>query len=695
MYKNKTIAFCTALVILVSLSGCEATSNEEMVDAAAETELTSIIETTETEKSETEVSSISSDTEMLSNAESTTSEAESYSISSDTEIYSDTQKSEESTSESETSNDAETATIVTSETTEPTAESVTITVVDDEIYDETSNENNLTSTQRNSINMLNYLTVLIQDINGSNASRRFLDSSYSSLINNTHPNAVDATTQAHMNSILDTLNEYRMIAVKRERLDFIYEQNQAQAIRNAVPNPLGLLSAVKSQNLLQATASVLYMAVDSVSSYESASSQADMQYLKDGWELDDEETEELHKSRSNAFNYMLNMVREYGIPGDYALNEEAVQNFVEWKNNSNLTRKITYFESNMKTYEQFGPYWLELATDYYNNKDYEKCLDSIERYNEIKTRIFRKDFDYAQTLPLAILSAKETLRADKYFKIAKDYTSDIIENTDDSDWELRYFTAQVYLDLFSLSNNEEYLERAYQIVFNNVNYLIDEQHELNETYLTEIAQEKASKDATKRQKEEIKEYNKLIKEGRKKEVPPVSKALYLNCDLLFALSEKINISDDEKRKIDDILHGDDSKLFLNEILDNKFRFQKSYTEISSADVNVSFDGKRLSLPATYITDNSQISVIVSGENGATFDDWVIDEVDRNKSTDCSDFVVYLSSDTAKKYKNYQEGQQITIKIVPVAELPEQIIEFHFNAVKGKGFLGKSIKFERT
>ena len=36
------------------------------------------------------------------------------------------------------------------------------------------------------------------------------------------------------------MEKYRMIDVKRERLQYIYEQNQAQAIRAAIPNPMGL-----------------------------------------------------------------------------------------------------------------------------------------------------------------------------------------------------------------------------------------------------------------------------------------------------------------------------------------------------------------------------------------------------------------------------------------------------------------------
>lgn len=229
------------------------------------------------------------------------------------------------------------------------------------------------------------------------------------LKNDLYPNAVDNKTQAQSTSLLDTINGYRMISVKRDRLEYIYEQNKAQALRQAIPNPMGLLSAVQSGSTLKAAASILYMAVDAKSSYDAASSQADLQFLKDGWELDDQAADELHNSTKNALNYMSNMVRDYDLPGDYALNDESVEAFVSWTAKENLVSKISWLESNQKTYEQFGPYWLELVKDYYDAENYVQCLDSLNHYEKVSTRIFRKDLDYAQVLPMAIISARETM----------------------------------------------------------------------------------------------------------------------------------------------------------------------------------------------------------------------------------------------------------------------------------------------
>lgn len=104
---------------------------------------------------------------------------------------------------------------------------------------------------------------------------------------------------------------------------------------------------------------------------------------------------------------MVNMVRENNLPGDYSLNEESVQAFVSWKNNTNLVRKIAWLETNQSVYSQFGPYWLTMARCYYDSGEYEKCLESVDQYESIATRIFRKDTDYAEILPIAILSGKK------------------------------------------------------------------------------------------------------------------------------------------------------------------------------------------------------------------------------------------------------------------------------------------------
>lgn len=566
---------------------------------------------------------------------------------------------------------------------------------------EVDEEEVLSDTQRNSVNMLNYMTVLTQKINQSPNNQVFLENAYSSLKNDLYPNAVDNKTQAQSTSLLDTINGYRMISVKRDRLEYIYEQNKAQALRQAIPNPMGLLSAVQSGSTLKAAASILYMAVDAKSSYDAASSQADLQFLKDGWELDDQTADELHNSTKNALNYMYNMVRDYDLPGDYALNDESVEAFVSWTAKENLVSKISWLESNQKTYEQFGSYWLELVKDYYDAENYAQCLDALNHYEKVSTRIFRKDLDYAQVLPMAIISARETMSENQYVEFAYKYCDLILANTkkysdsEDFDWSKRYFVAQIYLDLYAKTNNAAYLESAYNIAFENVNILADSQKELNKTYLAEVKQIEKKKGATKREKKEVKEYNKALKDERKIALPPVNESLYLNCDLLFALADKLDISQLEKDKIDSILHDNNKQMFLTKALDNRFWFDHKNDMVKAKDITLEFNGKKLVVPATCVTDRSSIIVSVKrGKKKHVIKDWKVKEVVRPKNSKVSDFEVTYESEKGSKYK-YQDGDAITITIVPVSETPEENLVFTYNAKAEKvAFVFNHIAFER-
>ena len=272
----------------------------------------------------------------------------------------------------------------------------------------------MTLQQRNAINILNYLRATAQEIRSSKNSRLYLEDAYSELINNTRPKAIDPATLSEVMDLLDTLEKYRMLSVKRERLQYIYEQNQAQAIRDAVPNPLGLMSAVQSFSLAKLATSIVYMAVDAKASYDSAMASADLQFLQDSWALDDEEAANLHESRKELYAYMVTMTTHFNFDDKYTLNEKMVDDFVSWQKETNTASKIQYFESNVDTYRAFGPYWLTLAEAYYTHGDYEKCLDALTEYENLEIQIFRKDYDYAQVLPLGMVGSDMWFRLLSY-----------------------------------------------------------------------------------------------------------------------------------------------------------------------------------------------------------------------------------------------------------------------------------------
>ena len=559
--------------------------------------------------------------------------------------------------------------------------SIPVAATDGDTVEKVDSET-LNDTQLNSINMLNYLVMLTQEINAATNGRLYLEEAYSSLINNTLPEAVDNRTLVEINYLLDTLEDYRMIAVKRERIQYIYEQNQAQALRNALPNPLGLISAVHSFSLSGLIASVSYMALDSINSYLTSSTQADMQYLQDGWDLDDKQAAVLHGIRKGTFNYMVETVREYQLPGKLALTEQAVSDFVIWKNKSNNLQVIQFFEENRETYQAFGPYWLTLADCYFRNGDYAKCLEAIAQYELLNTQIFRRDYEYARILPLAIIAAHEEQDTISYIETATCYSETILRNTTNNEWPLRYFAAQTFIELFSLTNNHDYLLRAYDIALSNVNYMVEEQKSLNSTYLENVKTITADKTATKSQQEEIKQYNKLLTEKRKTELPPMYEPLLLNCELLFSLAEELGMPETELQRIDGILHENGEPIFLIEPINAQYSM-KSDPDIDSLKECIVFDGTLLSIPVQLVSEQYSIKVSVTTDGETiVYDDWTLKKVERKGKSDISSFVAHFSSKAIKKHK-FSVGGRISVKIQPDTEYSTSMICCDYNAVAGK------------
>lgn len=565
----------------------------------------------------------------------------------------------------------------------------------------------MTVIQRNSITMLNYLAGLTEEINASRNSRLYLENAYSTLLNNTHPNAVDVKTQSQLSFLLDTLNNYRMIAVKRDRLQFIYEQNQAQAIRDAVPNPLGLLSAVSSLDWKKAVASIVYMAVDSYTSYETSTAQADMQFIQDRWELDDEEQKVLNNINIETFGYLNSTVREIGLQGDdalLALTPDNVTNFVKWKNLTNISQRIRYLETYQNKYKAYGEYWLLLAESYYNHGDYSKCLEAVTAYESLDMSIFREDHGYAKVLPLAIIAAAETYSDEEYIHTAERYANAILNNTlNNQEWSLRYFSAQTYIDLYSKTKNTQYLSKAFEIALDNVTWLVGNQKSQNSLFLADIIEQTIPKDATEAEKKEIENYNLQLKEDRKLELPPIYEPLLLNCELLFALADEIEIDDATKANIEEILHEDSAPIFLIPELNKKYSFSSKSDDAENVSSKVEFNGKELIIPAKIISCNPSIKVkvlTIYSDEPIVFDDWLLVRVDRPEKNNLDTFSATFKSAEAEKY-NYGLDASIQIEIQAKQGINTDIVLFEFLTVNTKtdffsqiAFWNSSIGFQR-
>lgn len=549
----------------------------------------------------------------------------------------------------------------------------------------------LTSVQENSIAWLNYLAMISQEINSSQNSKMYLEEAYAALINNTNPANVNELTESHLVSLLDIIEKYRMIAIKRDRLKYIYEQNKAKALRAAIPNPIGLLSATESIDPVKLIASGIYMAVDSFSSYSSYKNEVNQEYLKDGWELDDEAAENLHDSRKRAFTYMIDIVRQDDLPGDLALNESAIEKFVDCKNNTNVNQQIQFLEANENTYHAFGSYWLLLSECYYNNQQYQKCLDCITEYENLHSDIFRKDYSLAKTLPLAVAAASQVQTEDKYVKTAEKYLEMITDNTESDEWDLRYFAAEMYVDLYTKTQKKEYLQSAYDISLNNVNYLTAKQKEINSTYIASVKKVSIPKTASKKEKKKIEAYNDALEDKRETELPETYEPLAINCELLFAVADKLKISQAEKDHIEGILSDGDNSIFLTKPIRNIFTFNPTNMFFSSE-----YDKDELTLPVSCVSQGAKIKVTVtSGDKSVVYEDWKIDEVERPKK-DFSSFKVVYTSKKAGDCKWHKDSQvKVEIFTGEYSDSAPVVINFKVSKYKHRKVVWDTVEFEQV
>jgi len=571
---------------------------------------------------------------------------------------------------------------------------------------EETDEFGLTEQQRNSYSMLYFLAITAEEIRISKDNSLVLDDIYTSLFNDINPGAIDETTQTHLENLRNVIEDYIDISTKRERLQFLYNQEKAASIRSAVPDPLAILSLTNSLDWKKMAASVVYTVVDSYNNYKDASEAADLEFLMNGWELDDEATEAMRKNRRRAFNYMVDIVQEYGLDGKLTLSETAIETFAEICEISSVQEKIRRLESEEGTYQLLGNYWLELADCYFETEQYRKCLDCVETYNKLSTSIYRKDYNYVQILPKAIVAAQKTSWGSTYVTKVEAFAKAIIENTEKSDesWSVRYFAAQAYLDLYSRTDDRSYLKEAYNIAYDNMTLLLDGQRNLNATYLAEVkeltveepdyryltdAQKEEREKEYKEEQKRLKAYNKELKTARETELPPLYEPLILNCDLLFALAEEIGIKSSEKAKIEAILQTDSNGIFLSDAVNNRYSF-----DVGNDKFSIQLDQKQLVIPVNLLSAGAEIVVTVTdGGKTTTFDDYTVKKVEREGAT-VDTFFAYFTSEEMKDYK-WSSTAKIKVEIFNGESYEATIFNFKVVEYKDNWMIGDKVVFQQT
>jgi hypothetical protein len=463
------------------------------------------------------------------------------------------------------------------------------------------------NTGSTSIAMLNYLATETRIISSSRDSRLVLEGIYNKLINNTNPSVIDITTQDYLLTLLDNIESFRMLTIQRERLQYIFENEQAQAITSAMPNPLYLLGA-RDMNPLTLIATAAAMTIDSFFKFQSAQNSAEMEFLKNNWELDDEESKTLHDLRTMAFSYMIDTARDYQLTMSETLNEISIDNFVKYTQDENLQRRRQTLETNKALYEKYAPYWLVLAETYYDLEMFEECINAIQQYEKNQAPIFRQERDFARIIPKLIIALSNVYGTNRqYVSQTNAYLEKLIENITDEDWALRYFAAQTYISLAGINDRQFNLNKAYNLLVQNVTVLSKEQENLLNTYLAPI-DETIPMNTLKEQENEMEKVIRELKNKRYTELPPMHKGLLSSYQTLSSLQEELRISTSERNRINAIV----DKSFVNPKL-RRLYFNEGYNNehISLSTSGIFTKKLKFTLPAVYLNNESLISMSIS------------------------------------------------------------------------------------
>ena len=283
--------------------------------------------------------------------------------------------------------------------------------------------------------------------------------------------------------------------------------------------------------------------------------------------------------------------------------------------------------------------------------------------------------------PLAIASAQALQEKREYVPDIGEWLSLLLDNTTEAQWDLRYYAANAYLSLYSLTGKESYLEEAFETALNNINHLVGTQREQNEAYLAPFMKIPAPENASKAEKKEIEEVNKVREKEHARALPPIYEPFLLNCDCFFQIIKEKELTEEEARRIDSMIHENGQPVFLTEAVDEAYWIRPEEAPGLSShhtSFGIHFDGKTLVLPAFVLSDGTRIQVSLAEEPEALFTDWVLQSVDRIDPDDHTSFEATYKSRKSAGY-HYPDGAVVLFEISPEASFAGKPYTFQMEA----------------
>ena len=493
----------------------------------------------------------------------------------------------------------------------------------------------LTSVQRNAMALMNWLSVASVRIGISPGGRLLLDGIYSSLHNDVNRFSVDEKTLTYMEKMLDTIQNFRMFAEKRNHIQYILEQEESQAVWKGVAGALDDLK-IDSKDWVGSAGAPAPIAVGIINTaiqvgkgvltWQQARHDARMTSVNSGWDLDADESNELHKLQNANFRYTWEMARDFNLDGRWILTENTARRLVELEEETDDLTRLRMLEPMRDECTYCSSYWLMLAESYYNTGEWQKCLDAVDFYLSMDIGIFLRDRELAEAIPLAIGALSWLSRSDADFiKRAMPYLTQMRKNTPTDDWRLHISSAMIYLDFCLRTPKGQKNTRLgyYRAAWDEISLvlpgLVREQRRLNEAWLGGVVHVSVADGLTRAQKAEREAYNRMLDERRKTEFPPIYEPLRLCIELLQEIREASPGTFEgfaAEYRLDEILHRGNEVLFWNEYMENLSWFQRKNPHTYADDWHPSCDNYivgftgdlRIYVPITQVTEESRFTL---------------------------------------------------------------------------------------
>lgn len=446
----------------------------------------------------------------------------------------------------------------------------------------------------------------------------------------------------------ETLADNKSIHAKRERLQYLFNQDRSRQVSALVPNAANILTiAFTAGDPLKSIIAVSGTVLSSVTSYVNEKQQAELELIQKNWELDDQQTQLFVRLLSELRGYLSQVSDKYGLTNEQLASDQTLrQYFLVLREKSDPREKLLSIDTRQFRTELgiFPEYWRELATISYELEDYDSALSHIEEYENRYVQTMYHDNAHANLMQIKAYCLI------KLYPYGVERNNELVRLADEiermslaSDWMQQYFCVELYLTMLEgqessdadklkaktvnlmqevltkVANQysidlENYLKgRFVALTIEGIEQNIEEHNDLvkqletrNKSKNIGKTEQTENKANIKRAKDEIKtlkENKKNVKRMEEQILPPNTSLLFALAKQYFDLAEEFDVASTQvyqllRKKISELLVDNHSKLILFDLPSSIKSADLIYTNRKFLFVNRT-DYAELYIPATW------------------------------------------------------------------------------------------------